>query len=537
MSALFTAILGVLAAIGAPLFLIVGTATALCFYLFTPDHKDLADLLPMMQNMEGLLTKQEFLAIPLFMASGSIMTTGGIARRLVDVARAALGWLPGGMAVASVAACMFFAAISGSSPVTLIAVGSIMLPAMLESKYPEPFALGLVTSAGSLGCLVPPSIAMLIYAISLSGSPAGVSPEDIFLAGLLPALLIAGLLALYAIWVGRRSTEREPFNGKRLRVALRDGSWALLLPVLVLGGIYGGMYTPSEAGAVATAYALAVTTLVYREMTWKKLMATLVESATLMGALILIIVLAFGLNEFLALIDVRERLMELIRSLNLGPVGFMLLVNVVLIVIGALMDSISCTLIFAPMLAPVAYELYGIDPVHFGVVFVVNMEIGYLMPPVATNLFVAAAVFKKSFGEVTRAVLPSLGIVCAALVLIIYVPTISVAAVNWKAGRPIYLAFPWDGKPSASEEVAVEADDGAPALDPAADDGAAKAPKAFDLSSLTKKSMDSMDDDEPKDAPKVKALDLSSLTKKAMDDLDAEEEKAPAPADEAQPSP
>jgi len=481
MSALFTAILGVLAAIGAPLFLIVGTATALCFYLFTPDHNDLADLLPMMQNMEGLLTKQEFLAIPLFMASGAIMTTGGIARRLVDVARAALGWLPGGMAVASVAACMFFAAISGSSPVTLIAVGSIMLPAMLESKYPEPFALGLVTSAGSLGCLVPPSIAMLIYAISLSGSPAGVSPEDIFLAGLLPALLIAGLLALYAIWVGRRSTEREPFEGKRLRVALRNGSWALLLPVLVLGGIY----------------------------------------------------------EFLALIDVRERLMELIRSLNLGPVGFMLLVNVVLIVIGALMDSISCTLIFAPMLAPVAYELYGIDPVHFGVVFVVNMEIGYLMPPVATNLFVAAAVFKKSFGEVTRAVLPSLGIVCAALVLIIYVPTISVAAVNWKAGRPMYLAFPWDGKPSAGEEVAVEADDGAPAMDPAADDGAAQAPKAFDLSSLTKKSMDSMDDEEgePKDAPKVKPLDLSSLTKKAMDGLDAEEKETPAPADEAQPSP
>jgi len=530
-SALFTGILAAFAAIGAPLFLIVGVATALCFYLFTPDHNELADLLPMMQNMEGLLTKQEFLAIPLFMASGSIMTTGGIARRLVDVARAALGWLPGGMAVASVAACVFFAAISGSSPVTLIAVGSIMLPAMLESKYPEPFALGLVTSAGSLGCLVPPSIAMLIYAISLSGSPAGVSPEDIFLAGLLPALLIAGLLSVYAIWVGRKNTSRESFQGKRLRTAVRDGIWALLLPVLVLGGIYGGMYTPSEAGAVATAYALAVTTLIYREMTWKKLMATLVESATLMGALILIIVLAFGLNEFLALIDVREKLMALIRSMNLGPVGFMLLVNVVLIVIGALMDSISCTLIFAPMLAPVAHELYGIDPVHFGVVFVVNMEIGYLMPPVATNLFVAAAVFKKSFGEVTRAVLPSLGIVCAALLLIIYVPTISVAAVNWKADRPIYLAFPWDGvpqKPDEGEATKMEAkpDEDAP-------NSAGEAPKAFDLSSLTKKSMDSMDnqDDEHGEAlpaPKAKALDLSSLTKKAMGDLDAEEDHKPA---------
>lgn len=497
MTILFVLVLLALAVIGAPLFVIVGTATALCFYLFTGDHDSLESLLPMIQSMEGLLTKQEFLAIPLFMASGAIMTAGGIARRLVDVARTGLGSLPGGVGVASVAACMFFAAISGSSPVTLIAVGSIMVPAMTASKYPERFSIGLVTTAGSLGCLVPPSISMLIYAISISGSSASVSPEDLFLAGLLPAMLIGGMLAVYSIWVGRRIPEaREKFHWAAFRSAVREGIWALLLPVIVLGGIYGGLYTPSEAGAAATVYALVVTMAIYRELDLKKLFSTLIDAATLMGSLILIIVLAFGLNEFLALIEVQQWLMDLIRSAHLGPVGFLLLVNAILIVIGALMDSISCTLIFAPMLAPVAWELYGIDPLHFGVVFVVNMEIGYLMPPVATNLFVAAAVFKKPFGQVTRAVLPTLGITLVALLIIMYVPTISKAAVNWKRGHALVESFPWEGKPKgeagserSSEGSTAGADEETVRHSPPPPGGGP------DLSAITSKAMEGLDEE------------------------------------------
>jgi C4-dicarboxylate transporter, DctM subunit len=466
----FIGVLLAIALIGVPLFVIVGTATALCFAIWTPD----VGLLPIMQSMEGLVKKQEFLAIPLFMASGAIMTAGGIARRLIDVARAALGWMPGGIAIASVAACMFFAAISGSSPVTLIAVGSIMFPAMIQSKYPENMALGLVTTAGSLGCLVPPSISMLIYSISITGSSASVTPDDLFLAGLVPALFISGLLCLYSFVKGLRiKGSREEFSFTKLRVAVREGFWALLLPVIVLGGIYGGFFTPSEAGATATVYSLVLTMLVYRELSFRKLMATLMEAATLMGSLILIIVLAFALNDFLALVGVQDKLMALIRWMELGPFGFLLLVNVVLIVIGALMDSISCTLIFAPLLAPVAHELYGIDPIHFGIVFVINMEIGYLMPPVATNLFVAAAVFRKPFGQVTRAVLPTLAITCLALGIVMYVPTLSKAAVNWKKGKPVYQAFPWDGKP-------------APAAGPSAVEGGATAPEADEKSPLEK---------------------------------------------------
>ena len=445
-------VLAALAAIGLPLFVIIGVVTALVWMLYSPDITSFEALTRLIEPMESLATKDEFLAIPLFVASGAIMTSGGIATRLVNVMRAGLGWMPGGLAVASVAACMFFAAISGSSPVTLIAVGSIMVPSMLQARYPENFSLGIVMTAGSLGCLVPPSISMLIYSISVSGVAGNVEASDMFLAGLVPAVTIAGALALYSVWVGRKIPGPRPkFSIGELRKATIDGAWALMLPVLILGGIYGGLFTPSKAGAVAVAYSLFVTMFIYRELTWKTTLKALAEAGKLMGMLILIIGLAFGLNDFLARIQIDEVLKQLVIDWDLGPVGFMLVVNLVLILLGALMDSISATLVFAPMLAPIAVEHYGMDALHFGVVFVVNMEIGYLMPPVATNLFVAAATFKKPFGQVTRAVLPTLGITIAALVLFMYVPTCSKGLVNMQRGVAVWESFPWDGKPEAAE--------------------------------------------------------------------------------------
>ncbi len=447
-------ILAGLAAVGVPLFVIIGAVTALVWALYSGEISSFSDLTRLIEPMESLATKDEFLAIPLFVASGAIMTQGGIAVRLVAVMRAALGWMPGGLAVASVAACMFFAAISGSSPVTLIAVGSIMVPSMVQARYPENFSLGIVMTAGSLGCLVPPSISMLIYAISVSGATGTVDPSDLFLAGLIPAVAIAGALALYSVWVGRKIPgPREPFSIKALGRATYDGIWALALPVLILGGIYGGLYTPSRAGAVAVIYSLFVTMFIYREMDWKGALKALSEAGRLMGMLILIIGLAFGLNEFLADIQIDEVLKELVVKWELGPIGFMLVVNAVLILLGAPMDSIGATLIFAPMLAPIAVGHYGMDPLHFGVVFVGNMEIGYLMPPVATNLFVAAATFKKPFGQVTRAVLPTLGITIVSLVVFMFVPTCSKGLVNMQRNVAIWEAFPWDGKAAVTATI------------------------------------------------------------------------------------
>jgi C4-dicarboxylate transporter DctM subunit len=475
---------------GAPLFAIVGVATTLCLAFFTDFHHWM-DLKILIQHIENLATKQEFLAIPLFMASGAIMTAGGIAKRLVELMEALLGWLPGGLAISAVAACMFFAAISGSSPVTLIAVGSMMVPALVKARYPENFSIGLITTAGSLGCLVPPSISMLIYSISVSGA-SSVDPSDLFLAGLIPALMIAGMLAVYSMWVGYQEEKkgnavRVPFSAQKLAEKARDGIWSLMLPVIVLGGIYGGWYTPSQAGAVAVGYSLWVTIWIYQELSWLKVLDALKGSASLMGALLPIIVLAFGLNDFLALIDVQSFLMDLIKKLNPSPAQFMLMVNVVLIVLGALMDSISATLIFAPLLAPIASELFGIHPIHFGIVFVVNMEIGYLMPPVATNLFVASAVFKKPFGQVTKAVLPTLALTCAALVMIIYLPTISLFSLNLKNNQPAFVSFPWTGKQSA----------------PSGQVGSAgqqdEAPKTLNLKSLTGKMMDDLQEPTPEE--------------------------------------
>lgn len=468
--------------VGAPLFTIVGVATALCLAFFT-DFTQFSDLKILIQHIENLATKQEFLAIPLFMASGAIMTAGGIAKRLVELMEALLGWMPGGLAIAAVAACMFFAAISGSSPVTLIAVGSMMVPALKKAKYPENFSIGLITTAGSLGCLVPPSISMLIYSISVSGSSA-VDPSDMFLAGLIPACMIAGILAIYSMWTGLREEKkgnatRKPFSMKVLKEKARDGMWSVFLPVLVLGGIYGGWYTPSQAGAVAVGYSLFVTMWIYKELKFKKIMSALKDSASLMGSLLPIIVLAFGLNDFLALIDVQSKLMTFMKELNPSPAQFMLIVNVVLIFLGALMDSISATLIFAPMLAPIASEMFGIHPIHFGIVFVVNMEIGYLMPPVATNLFVASAVFKKPFGQVTKAVMPTLGLTCLALVMIMFMPTISLMSLNLAEGKPAYSAFPWSGKLAVASEGEKQE----------------SKPAASNLKSLTGKMLDDMSDD------------------------------------------
>ncbi len=450
--------------LGSRLFVIVGAATAGCFLLFTDYADPLLQLERIVTKMESLTGKNVFLSIPFFLASGAIMTKGGIAGRLTALARAAVGWLPGGLAVASVVACIVFAAISGSSPVTLVAVGGVMYPALVANGYPERFTIGLLTSAGSLGCMIPPAIAMLVYAISVQGT-AAVDPSDLFVAGIVPALFIAGLLAAHAVWVGRSVPgSRLPFDVAALRTALREAAWSLTLPVIVLGGIYGGVFTPTEAGAVAFVASVIVACVLHRDVPFRRLPAILAEAATLMGSLLLIVVLAFGLNDFLAEVDAPGVIRGWVQAADLSAWQFMLLVNVVLIVLGALMDSISATLVFAPILAPVAVHQYGIDPLHFGVVFVVNMEIGYLAPPVATNLFVAAAIFRKPFLEVTRAILPTLGIICGALVAVIYLPSIATGALNLRDGRPVWQPFPWDGA-AVHAEAPVPADGAAPAVE------------------------------------------------------------------------
>lgn len=430
-----------LLALRTPLFVVIGTAAMLSFALFVGGYDSLASLQVMAVKMTGLVGKNVLLAIPFFVASGALMSAGGIAQRLVRVAEVFVGHLRGGLAITSVLACMVFAAISGSSPVTLIAVGSIMFPAMLKAGYRESFSLGLITTAGSLGCLIPPSIPMLVYAISVSGG-AAVNVSELFLAGMGPAVLIAGMLAIYS-WVrgtGRDAAARaRPSWAERVR-ALREGVWALLLPVIILGGIYSGVFTATEASAVSVVYALVVELLIHRELRWSQVPAAVLKSVSMMGALLLIVVLSFGLNDFMVEKQAAELALQWIREQNLSPLTFMLAINVFLIVTGCLMDSISAIVLFTPLIAPMAVAL-GIDPLHLGVVFIVNMEIGYVAPPIATNLFVSAQLFQRPFGQVVRAVLPTLGILCVGLMLVTYVPTLSVGPVYALKGQGFYRPF------------------------------------------------------------------------------------------------
>lgn len=442
MSTLLVVVVLVALAVRTPLFVVIGAAAIACFALFVPGYQDFASHQVMAVKITSIINKNVLLAIPFFTISGAIMTAGGIARRLVRVAEVMVGHVRGGLAISSVLACMVFASISGSSPVTLIAVGSLMFPAMVKAGYRENFALGLITTAGSLGCLIPPSIPMLLYAISVSGK-AMVDVRELFIAGAGPALLIAGMLGAYSWVEGGRTVQtaaQRKATWAERSVALREGLWALMLPVLILGGIYFGVFTATEASAVSVVYALAVELLIHRELKLKALAPAILRAVVLMGALILIIVLSFGLNDFMVEKQVAEHLLEWIQEQKLSPWGFMLAINIFLVVTGCLMDSLSAIVLFTPLICPTAVAL-GIDPLHLGVVFIVNMEIGYVAPPIATNLFVSAQLFKKPFSQVVRAVLPSLGILCVGLVVVSYVPSISIGPVYALRGESFWRPF------------------------------------------------------------------------------------------------
>ncbi len=417
--------------LGAPLFLAIGVAALSCVVLlqgFSPDH--------VAKDMFEAVKKQELLAIPFFVLAGNIMTQGTIAKRLIGVAKALVGRTPGGLGIATIAACVIFAAISGSSPVTVIAVGGIMFPMLVRDRYPENYSLGVLTSAGSLGIIIPPSVPMIVYAIMVSTKDYPLSPNDLFLAGVLPGLLIAGLLIFYTLYQTRPRVggpqilmpEIEGSYGANLAKELWISLPSLILPILVLGGIYGLLgplrFDVTEAAAIAVVYALFVELVVHRELKIKKLPKIISDSGVMMGSLFLIIVLALAFNKFLAERYIPQAAAEWLAGHVHNEWQFLILVNLFLLAIGCIMDILSAILIVAPLLAPIAYS-FGIDPVHFGIIFIVNLELGYLTPPMGINLFVASTVFDRPLGSVIRSVIPFLLIMLVALIIISWVPALS----------------------------------------------------------------------------------------------------------------
>lgn len=416
------------ALIGMPLFALVGTVTIACFLLFTQDKEGLEDLVNLVERINELGDTENLLAVPLFMLSGSIMARGEISSRLIDFSKAMIGWLPGGLAVSAVVACMLFAAISGSSPATVVAIGAFMAPTLIKNGYKEEFAHGLLTSSGSLGILIPPSIPMILY--PLINQRAGIETSRLFAAGFGPGLVIGGILAGYCIYRGIvGNSKRQPFSLKVLGEAFVDGFWSLLFPLLILGGIYTGFFTVVEASGISVVYAIAVEVYIHRALELKEIPKIVQETGVILGSLLVIMVAALAFSEFLHLERIPDVAVEWIQSLNLSPIAFLLILNLLLLVVGTLMDILSAMFLFVPLLAPIA-ESMGVDPMHFGIIFIVNLEIGYLTPPVGLNLFVASTLFNKPLGHMIRSVGPFIGLMFIGLMLITYFPALSVGLGN-----------------------------------------------------------------------------------------------------------
>ena len=367
------------------------------------------------------IEKFEIMAIPFFILAGNFLTHGGVARRMIRFATALVGHWPGGLALGGVLACALFAAVSGSSPATVVAIGSILLPAMVKQGYPNSFGVGVIGTSGALGILIPPSIVMVIYAVSTNSSIG-----KLFIAGIVPGIGLAALL-LFVTWAvaKKKNYPRMPKASLTEVVkAFRDSVWGLLLIVVVIGGIYSGIFTPTEAAAMSAVYAFVVAVFVYQDLTLKQVPKVLLASANLSAMLLYIITNAVLFSFLLTSEQIPQSLAAWITGMGLSPWTFLLVVNLLLLVAGNFMEPSSILLITAPMLFPVAMKL-GIDPIHLGIVMTVNMEIGMITPPVGLNLYVASGIANMGLTDVTKACAPWIVVMLAFLMLITYVPIIS----------------------------------------------------------------------------------------------------------------
>jgi len=449
--------------LGVPLYVLIGSISAYLLF-FGGVFTEFRLLTSIIEQTRALADQPVLLAIPFFVISGAIMTEGDIAKRLIAFAQSVFGFLPGGLAISAVFASVFFAAISGSSPVTVIAIGSIMYPALVKAGYNQRFSTGLMTTAGSLGILIPPSIPMIIYAIAdptglkdpvgytvASSGGGDSSVKDLFIAGLGPGLLICLALSLWAFRIGLiEKVQRDKFSLKKVGRSFVYGFWALNLPIIILGGIYSGIFTATQAAAVSVIYAGAVEFFIHKSIKLKDVPRVFSESAILMGSLLIIMALALGFNLYLDRAKIPEMAVEYILSLDLSLIAFLLLVNILLIIVGFFMDIISAILILVPLLAPIAFGL-GIHPLHMAIIFIVNLEIGYLTPPIGLNLFVSSTLFKKSIGEVVRSTLPFVGIMAICLMLVTYVPSISLGLVSASKGGSFWVPWPDRNAPAVVE--------------------------------------------------------------------------------------
>ncbi len=422
----------VLALLGVPLFIVIAASAILGFMASEVDLTVIAIEIYRLVDMQALVS------IPLFTLAGYILSESNASQRLVRFIHAIFGWLPGGVAIVALIACAFFTALTGASGVTIVALGALMYPALLQAGYNERFSLGLITSSGSLGLLFPPSIALILYGVIAQQLQVSepVLIDDLFIAGLLPGLLMLVLLSLWSMWVYKRDVRVSTTNGqsevvsrKEVIAATRAAIWEIPLPIVILGGIFSGYFAISEAATVAVVYVLVVEVLIYKDITFKQLPGIMREAMTLVGAILLILGASLASTNYLVDAEIPTRIFDAIREHVDSKLTFLLMLNVFLLVLGMILDIFSALIIMIPILLPIAVG-YGIHPIHLGIIFLANMQIGYFTPPVGINLFIASHRFKKPITELYLSTLPYMVILLLAVIIITYWPDLTLVFIK-----------------------------------------------------------------------------------------------------------
>ncbi len=423
---LFSGLVAVLALLGAPLFVVILAAAMVGFWF--------AEIPLTVIGIEiwRLVDTPLLLALPLFTFSGYLLAESQLSTRLVRMTQVFLGWLPGGLAVVAFITCAFFTAFTGASGVTIVALGALLYPALVEAGYRERFSLGLVTTSGSLGLLLAPSLPLILYGVVVQQMdlPIAFSLQDLFIAGLIPAALMIVLLTGYSLWANRGSEiVRGQFSRRDAIDAVMAAKWEIPLPFIVLGGIYSGFFAVSEAAAVTAFYVFLVEVVIHREVTFTMLPRVIRDSMVMVGGILLILGVSLAFTNYLIDAEVPQQLFEWISTVVTSKLMFLILLNIVLLLLGAILDIFSALVIMVPLIVPVALQ-FGVDPVHLGIIFLANMQIGYFTPPIGMNLFIASYRFKRSITDLYRATIPFMFVLLFALLLITYVPWLSLALLD-----------------------------------------------------------------------------------------------------------
>ena len=412
-----------MAVIGSPIFVAILAAALLGFYLNEIPMQIIA------VEIYRIADTPMLVALPLFTLTGYLLAESNTSHRLVRVSQSLIGWAPGGLSIIGFITCAMFTAFTGASGVTIVAIGALLYPALQQVGYNQRFSLGLITSSGSLGLLLAPSLPLILYGIiaqQMNTRPS-FTIQDLFVAGAMPALLMILMLSAYSLWSNRHENiERQPFQWNEVKAALWEAKWEIPLPFIVLAGIYSGYFAVSETAAVATFYVAVVEILIYREIPFNRLISLLLRSMTMVGGIILILAVSLALTNVLIDAQVPNQIFDWLQQHISSKITFLILLNIFLLVLGAFLDIFSAIVIIVPLILPLA-TAYGIHPVHLGIIFLANMQIGYFTPPVGMNLFIASYRFKKPITELYQATIPFMFVLLFAVLLITYIPAISMA--------------------------------------------------------------------------------------------------------------